>query len=91
VEEILGNNAPALLSFAEGETRGGIKFAFASHEGDAMTLKSVLHRLNQSELEKILHKVFGQILSRFYLRASYEQFDLLQSYDFDGKVTLHSI
>lgn len=85
VEEILGNNAPALLCFAEADTRGGIKFAFASHEGDAVTLKSVVNQLSQSELDKILRKVFGNILSRFYLRASYEQYDLLKSYDFDGK------
>jgi hypothetical protein len=50
-----------------------------------VTLKSVVNQLSQSELDKILRKVFGNILSRFYLRASYEQYDLLKSYDFDGK------
>jgi hypothetical protein len=86
----LGNYAPALLGYAEAETRAAIKFAFASHEGNAIPLKSVINTLDQAELEKILHKVFGSILSRFFLRASFEQFDLLKSYDFDGKVYAHS-
>jgi nicotinamidase-related amidase/thiamine kinase-like enzyme len=87
VEPILGNYAPALLSFAESETRGGIKFAFASHEGNTISFKSLYSLPNeaQDQINKILKKIFGQVLARFYTRCREERFDLLAKYEFDGK------
>jgi hypothetical protein len=71
----------------------GIKFAFASHEGNTISFKSLYSLPNeaQDQINKILKKIFGQVLARFYTRCREERFDLLAKYEFDGKVSASQI
>lgn len=89
VEEIIGNQAPYIYGSYEALKRAGLKFAFASHVGDIVSTTTFRRayadaQSSQSFIDQIITKV-ASVLNRFYTVAKLQPFDLLKSYDFDGR------
>ncbi len=91
IEEVMGNNAPNIVDFAELDDRGAIKYRYASMlEGKVATFQDIYE--SGAPLEKIasiLHRVFKLQLGRLYDAAHFERLDLLQYYDFKAKYAPH--
>lgn len=89
IEEIIGNQAPYVYGSYEASKRAGLKFAFASHCGDVFSTSTFRHAYRdpstpQGFIDKIISKV-SAVLNRFYSVARMRSWDLLGSYDFDGR------
>ncbi|XDD49847.1 dual specificity protein phosphatase family protein [Leptospira sp. WS92.C1] len=87
IEEVLGNNAPSIVDFAELEGRGAIKYRYAAMlEGNVRTFqKNYESSENIPELKAILDTVFLKQLGKLYEAASHEKLNLLEYYDFQSK------
>ncbi len=87
IEEVMGNNAPNIVDFAELDDRGAIKYRYASMlEGQVRTFQDIYE--SGEDLEKItsiLHRVFKLQLGRLYDAEHFERLDLLSYYDFNPK------
>jgi protein-tyrosine phosphatase/nicotinamidase-related amidase len=87
VQQVLGNNAPAITDFADFEERGAIKYRYASMGGAfATTLQKEVQRgLPLDEVQSVLDAVFLEQLGRFYRAAREESGDLLEHYGFSAQ------
>lgn len=87
IEEVLGNNAPRIVDFAELGERGGIKYRYAAMI-DAKTEVFQDRYESGESLEKIfpiLETVFTKQLGRLYEAKDLEKLNLLDYYDFQAK------
>ncbi|NUM42323.1 MAG: isochorismatase family protein, partial [Leptospiraceae bacterium] len=87
IQEVLGNNAPNIVDFAELEDRGGIKYRYAAMlDGDVKTFQKLYAKSEDIEkIHKILEIVFLNQLGRLYEAARSEKLNLLHYYDFQNK------
>jgi protein-tyrosine phosphatase/nicotinamidase-related amidase len=87
IESVLGNAAPSIADFADLESRGGIKYRYASvGSGPVATFqKKYMAGLPLDDVRKILDTVFVEQLGRLYAAAEREECDLLSYYQFDSR------
>jgi nicotinamidase-related amidase len=87
IRDILGNNAPSIVDYAETENRAGIKYRYASMFDEKVTTLQQLYAKenNSDKLFYFLDVVFKKQLGRFYKAATLEKLDLLKYYDFSDK------
>lgn len=87
IRDILGNNAPSIVDYAETENRAGIKYRYASmFDEKVSTLQGLYTKgVENEKLFYFLDIVFKKQLGRFYKAATSEKLDLLKYYDFSGK------
>ena len=87
IQEVMGNNAPHVVEWAEVGERGGIKYRYASMLDEAVTTFQDFYEgggaLNL--VEGFLKTIFVTQLGRMYEAAEAEQLNLLQYYDFQSK------
>jgi protein-tyrosine phosphatase/nicotinamidase-related amidase len=87
IQEILGNNAPAIVDFAEDNERGAIKYRYAAMLDEKVSSFQKFYESNEP-LEKVftvLETVFEKQLGRLYKAARPEKLDLLNYYDFNPR------
>lgn len=87
IEEVLGNNAPRIVDFAELGERGGIKYRYAAMIDGKTEVFQDRYESGES-LEKIfpiLETVFTKQLGRLYDAKDLEKLNLLDYYDFQAK------
>lgn len=84
IQEVLGNNAPAVNDFAEWGDRGAIKYRYAAMSEGAVTCFQDLYegQAPQSTIRQVLDRVFVEQLGRLYQAASFEKLNLFVSYEF---------
>lgn len=87
VQEVMGNNAPAITDFADFGDRGAIKYRYASMGGAGVATfqKQFEQGLPLDEVRRVLDTVFVEQLGRFYRAAQLESDDLLAHYGFAAK------
>lgn len=100
IEEVLGNNAPRVVDFAELKDRGGIKYRYAAMldgavrvfqdqyqevEADIAAGRMSLNDDSLRPLFNVLDVVFREQLGRLYQAAEPEKTDLLSYYEFSPK------
>ncbi|MBM9501220.1 isochorismatase family protein [Leptospira sp. 201903071] len=87
IEEVLGNNAPSIVDFAELEDRGAIKYRYAAMlEGNVRTFQKTFDTTEDvQELKTILDVVFLKQLAKLYEASTQEKLNLLEYYDFQSK------
>ncbi|MCB1159242.1 MAG: isochorismatase family protein, partial [Leptospiraceae bacterium] len=88
IQEVLGNNAPSVVDFAELEDRGAIKYRYAAMlDNNEVRTFQKLYALSDDlqEIENILRIVFTQQLGKMYSAANHETLNLMQYYDFTDK------
>jgi protein-tyrosine phosphatase/nicotinamidase-related amidase len=87
VEEVLGNDAPSVLGFAELGDRAGLRYAYAAMgRGGVQTFQSLYTGdASLDVVEETLDTVFGEILGRFYRASQYERLCLLDHYGFSPR------
>ncbi len=87
IETVLGNNAPAIAEYADGQTRGAIKYRYASMgSGSPRSLQDCFQK--GEDLNKLTHYldiIFDQQLGRLYRAAVKEKIDLLEYYCFSSQ------
>jgi protein-tyrosine phosphatase/nicotinamidase-related amidase len=87
IENVLGNNAPSIVDFAEVGERGGIKYRYASMlDEDVKSFQK--YYAAEDDIEKIkfiLKIVFQEHLGRLYDASKFEKLNLLEYYDFRAK------
>ncbi|MCC5815852.1 MAG: isochorismatase family protein, partial [Leptospira sp.] len=87
IEEVLGNNAPRIVDFAEIGTRGGIKYRYASMMDEKTKVFQDIYE-SGNDLKEIfyyLNIVFNNQLGRLYDAGEPEKLNLLNYYDFKSK------
>ncbi|GBF50227.1 cyclin-dependent kinase inhibitor 3 [Leptospira ryugenii] len=87
IQEVLGNNAPAIVDFCELEDRGAIKYRYAAMlDGNIRTFQKLYAETDDFVLiDKTLEIVFLQQLGRLYEAGNSEKLNLLEYYDFQHK------
>ncbi|EPG64800.1 cyclin-dependent kinase inhibitor 3 [Leptospira wolffii serovar Khorat str. Khorat-H2] len=87
IEEVLGNNAPRIVDFAEIGSRGGIKYRYAAMLDGNTRVFQDMYEGGEEEKEcfAVLDTVYKKQLGRLYDAAEPEKLDLLQYYDFRTK------
>lgn len=94
IRDILGNNAPSVVDYAESENRAGIKYRYASMFDEKVTTFQNYYakeenapsgREGEQKLFSFLDVIFKKQLGRFYKAATLEKLDLLKYYDFSDK------
>ncbi|MCD6066283.1 MAG: isochorismatase family protein [Bacteroidetes bacterium] len=87
IQEILGNNAPSIVDFAEEENRGAIKYRYAAMLDEKVTSFQNLYESGTplNEVFDLLDIVFEKQLGRLYKAAKTEKLNLLKYYDFSSK------
>ena len=87
IETIMGNNAPAIAEYADSQSKGAIKYRYASMgSSQSRSLQECFQ--NGESLEKIhqyLDSVFNEQLGRLYRAAINDSQDLFEYYCFDSK------
>jgi protein-tyrosine phosphatase len=91
VQDVLGNNAPAIVDFADFGDRGALKYRYASMGGASVTTlqKQYEAGLSLDEFQRVLDTVFNEQLGRFTRAAQLESDDLLAHYGFSPKWAPH--
>lgn len=87
IEEVLGNNAPRIVDFAEIGSRGGIKYRYASMMDEKTKVFQELYESGRDlkEIFYYLNVVFQNQLGRLYDAGEPEKVNLLEYYDFKPK------
>jgi protein-tyrosine phosphatase/nicotinamidase-related amidase len=87
IEEVLGNNAPRIVDFAEISERGGIKYRYASMiDGKTEVFQDRYEGGEElTKINAILDVVFKNQLGRLYDAKGMEKLNLLDYYDFQSK------
>ncbi len=87
IQEVLGNNAPSVVDFAESEDRGAIKYRYAAMlDSGVKTFQK--YYASMDDTTKIIHKleiVFEKQLGRLYDASSFEKLNLLNYYEFTNR------
>lgn len=85
IENVLGNNAPRIIDFADSKGRGIIKYRYASMGTGQVS--SFQKKFASNELiEKITHYlqvIFKEQLGKLYTAKTHEKMNLLSYYEFD--------
>ncbi|MCR8922332.1 phosphotransferase [Dasania sp. GY-MA-18] len=86
IENVMGNNAPAIADYADSQHKGAIKYRYASMgSGSARSLQSCFQKgASQEKLRSYLDAVFNEQLGRLYRAATNDTQDLLVYYCFDS-------
>lgn len=86
IEQVLGNNAPAIAQYADSENLGAIKYRYASMgSGKTRSLQDCFQEGASTEkLHQYLDDIFTTQLGRFYRAATNDKADLLEYYSFDS-------
>lgn len=94
IENVLGNNAPAIADYIDGQTKGALKYRYATMIGGKGTsgVRSLQSHfedcfktgVGQEKLLDILEVVFDEQLGRLYRAAVSDKRNLLQYYCFDS-------
>lgn len=84
VEGLLGAASPRLVDYVDLETRGAIKYQFATmHGGDVRTLQKALRAAGTpDEARRLLTNVATRVLARLYQRPQREDLQLFSYYGF---------
>ncbi len=89
IQEVLGNNAPSIVDFADVNDRGGIKYRYASMIGfgeEVQSFQKYFSKTNDiTSIKKILDQVFLKQLGKLYAAGEIEKINLFQYYDFQSK------
>jgi protein-tyrosine phosphatase len=87
IQEVLGNNAPAIVDFCELGDRGAIKYRYAAMlDGNVRTFQKMYEASDDFHaMDNILTVVFKQQLGRLHEASSVEKLNLLEYYDFQSK------
>lgn len=87
VEQVLGNNAPAIADHADALSKGAIKYRYASiGNGKTHSLQwCIQNNLPAAAIQQYLTILFSEQLGRFYRAASNDSQDLLEYYWFSSK------
>lgn len=92
IENVLGNNAPRIVDFADSKGRGIIKYRYASM-GKGVSSSFQGKFCDGVPLEKIrgyLDVIFKEQLGKLYIAKTHERMNLLSYYEYD-KVTPEQI
>lgn len=85
IEQVLGNNAPRIIEFADYAGRGILKYRYASM-GGGESKSFQKHFTKGASIDKIktfLETLFIEQLGKFYNASNYEKINLLKYYGFD--------
>jgi nicotinamidase-related amidase len=87
VENLLGANAPRLADYVDLETRGAIKYHFATmHAGQVRTLQRAFREADGPDaVRSLLDRVTGRLLRRLYQGPSLDRLDLFRYYHFEPR------
>ncbi|MCE9598703.1 MAG: isochorismatase family protein [Spirochaetia bacterium] len=100
IEEVLGNNAPRIVDFAEMGERGAIKYRYAAMlDGAVSVFQDMYQKIEEEVLAgnvpvnaqtmqpifEVLDTVFLGQLGRLYQAGESEKLDLFKYYDFSSK------
>ena len=87
VKDVLGHNAPSIISYMESQNRAGIKYRYASRFGEKVITFQRFYEAGQPQgaIDKALDVVFRKQLGRFYKAATIEKVDLMAYYQFDSQ------
>ena len=86
IQEVMGNNAPAIVNFAEIDNRGAIKYRYASmFDDNVRTFQDLYMDADIETVYSILDTVFVKQLGRLYSAAVLEKLNFLEYYDFSSK------
>lgn len=85
IEDVLGNNAPRIIDFADSNGRGIIKYRYASMgKGES---NSFQHKFCNNtpivKIENYLDVIFKEQLGKLYSAKTYEKMNLLVYYEFN--------
>lgn len=87
IQEVLGNNAPNIVDFAELEDRGAIKYRYAAMlDNGVLTFQKYYGKID--DMSRINHKleiVFKRQLGRLYDASTNEKLNLLTYYEYSNK------
>ena len=86
IEQVLGNNAPAIAQYADSENLGAIKYRYASMgSGKTRSLQDCFQESESTKkLLQYLDDIFETQLGRFYRAATNDKANLLEYYSFDS-------
>jgi nicotinamidase-related amidase len=84
VENLLGANAPRLADYVDLETRGAIKYHFATmHAGEARTLQRAFREADSAAASRTLFdRLIERVLRRLYQSPVLDRLDLFTYYDY---------
>jgi nicotinamidase-related amidase len=87
VENLLGAVAPRLSEYVDLETRGAIKYQFASmHAGEVTTLQRAFRAApDAAAVETLFRGVVGRVLVRLYQRPQRDRLHLFRYYSFEPR------
>ena len=87
VENLLGANAPRLADYVDLETRGAIKYHFATmHAGEVRTLQRAFREADGPEAARALFdRVIERLLRRLYQSPQVDRLDLFAYYGFQPR------
>ncbi|MCX8000745.1 MAG: isochorismatase, partial [Leptospiraceae bacterium] len=87
IQEVLGNNAPSIIDFAELGERGAIKYRYASMLGTQVQTFQKYYASTEdiNKIQSILEIVFRKQLGKLYDAKIQETVNLLEYYDFNPK------
>ncbi|MCO7226740.1 isochorismatase family protein [Pleionea sp. CnH1-48] len=86
IETVLGNNVPAIAEYADFDTRGAIKYRYASMgEGAVLSFQDVFQQgADVSRIKHYLDVTYNQQLGKLYRASVNEKQCLLEYYCFDS-------
>jgi protein-tyrosine phosphatase/nicotinamidase-related amidase len=86
IKDVLGNNAPNIIDFAEDEERGAIKYRYAAMYGEVTSTFQDLYTkaYDEKEIHAHLHTIFKEQLGKLYDAKNLEKLDLLAYYEFSS-------
>ncbi|MFV2060712.1 MAG: phosphotransferase [Gammaproteobacteria bacterium] len=89
IEAVLGNNAPAIAEHADLQTKGAIKYRYASVGSGKATSFQEFYQNNDSsnsinKIKDYLNDVFKEQLARLYRASNDDNHNLLEYYCFDS-------
>jgi nicotinamidase-related amidase len=87
VENLLGANAPRLADYADLETRGAIKYHFATmHAGQVRTLQRAFREADSPAAARaLLDRVIDRLLRRLYQSPVLDRLDLFSYYSYEPR------
>jgi nicotinamidase-related amidase/aminoglycoside phosphotransferase (APT) family kinase protein len=87
VENLLGANAPRLADYVDLETRGAIKYHFATmHAGEVRTLQRAFREAPGPEAARaLLDRVIDRVLRRLYQSPTLDRLDLFSYYGYQPR------